>query len=232
MSAWSLGTGLSVTCRSLPWPKPGCQNRVLQATAELSLGENAQHSPLSSLSHQTVPHSLPSVDVAVTPHRTVTPSKNQGDSGGLEASVLPSIIWSLSASPFTTLLWPAGTFSAFHRIYKTSFRVPFPYRLTLLTACPPRITLCGRDNYTLGKQGIGPPGTCLRERCSVPCDQSSEGLTSAPVYFRAEALGWYKVRAPCQAGPWWQVLLRILLGNVAFPQQLQAVSHIFLTLTK
>lgn len=59
---------------------------------ELSLGENAQHSPLSSLSHQTVPHSLPSVDVAVTPHRTVTPSKNQGDSGALEASVLPSII--------------------------------------------------------------------------------------------------------------------------------------------
>lgn len=49
-------------------------------------GESAQ------LSHQTVPHSLPSVDGAVAPHRTVTPSNNQGDSERLEALVLLSII--------------------------------------------------------------------------------------------------------------------------------------------
>lgn len=125
-------------------------------------------------------------------------------------------------------LWPAGTFSAFHRIYKTSFRVPFPYRLTLW---PPAhlalITLCGRDNYTLGKRGIGPPGTCLRERCSVPCDQSSEGLTSAPVYFGVEALGWYKVRAPCQAGPWMTGALENTSGKCGFsPAAPGSQSHI------
>lgn len=195
---------------------------------ELSLGENAQHSPLSSNSATFPTFCGCSCDT----HRTVTPSKNQGDSGGLEASVLPSIIWPLSASPFTTLLWPAGTFSAFHRIYKTSFRVPFPYRLTLW---PPDhltlITLCGRDNYTSGKQGTGPPGTCLRERCSVPCDQSSEGLTSAPVYFRVKALGWYKVRAPCQAGPWMTGALENTFGKCGFSPAAPG-SHIFLTLTK
>lgn len=163
-------------------------------------------------------HSLPSVEAAVTPYRKVLPCKNRV-TRGWRLWCCPPITWAQSAPPSTIPLWSAGTFSVY---------VPFqtgshPAHLKL-------ITLCARDNYTLGKGSTRPPGTCLREKCSVPCDQSSEHFTHSPCVFQSESTRLTQCKSTLSSRPlngrcswhfWEMKLSPAVLG-----------SHIFLTLTK
>lgn len=187
--------------------------------------------PLSSPNRLTVPHYL--LWMQLWHHKTVAPFRSQGDSG---FGVTSSVLCSLSAPPSTILaMLSSYIFSCPQDLWKPSFRFPFPNSHTLAT-CPSHyiaqvnVTLTGNTLITpcVGgivtlweKEAVGPPGTCLRERCCLPSDQSSEHLTNSSGVFQSRSTQLIYIKKKkkekkehsVKPDPKWQVLWIILFGK-------------------